>query len=374
MKPLRTAVVGAGHLGRIHARILSGLEGFSLVGVADPVEANRRETAAAYQTEACADYRQLLGRIDAAVVATPTKYHHAVALELLNEGVHLLVEKPLASTRAEADELVDAARRHGALLQVGHVERFNPAFNAALPHLRDPKYIEAVRRGSFSFRSTDIGVVLDLMIHDIDLVLSLVQSPVRRVEALGVSLFGQHEDVANARLYFESGCIASLNASRASHTAARTMQIWSRQTFAGLDFATRTASLVRPSETLLRREIDVDQLPVEEKLRIKDGFMAEHLPVEQIQAEPCDAITAELQDFAGSIRAGRAPRVTGAQGRDAIAVAERILLQIATHAWEGAAEGPVGPQVLPMTPTIPAPHWKLGAKLPAAPNEPRKAG
>ena len=374
MKPLRIAVVGAGHLGRIHARILSGLEGFSLVGIADPVEANRRETAAAYQTEACADFRQLLGRIDAAVVATPTKYHHAVALELLRQGVHLLVEKPLASTRAEADELVDAARRHGALLQVGHVERFNPAFNAALPHLRDPKYIEAVRRGGFTFRSTDIGVVLDLMIHDIDLVLSLVQSPVRRVEALGVSLFGQHEDVANARLYFESGCIASLNASRASHTAARTMQIWSRQTFAGLDFATRTASLVRPSETLLRREIDVDRLPVEEKLRIKDGFMAEHLPVEQIQAEPCDAITAELQDFAGSIRAGRAPRVTGEHGRDAIAVAERILLQIATHAWDGAAEGPVGPQVLPMTPTIPAPHWKLGAKLPVASNEPRKAG
>ncbi len=374
MKPLKTAVVGAGHLGRIHARILSTLEGFSLVGVADPVEANRLETAATYQTEPFADYRQLYGRIDAAVVAAPTKHHHAVARDLLSHGIHLLVEKPLAATRAEAEELVDVARRNGALLQVGHVERFNPAFAAALPHVRDPKYIEAVRRGGFTFRSTDIGVVLDLMIHDIDLVLSLVQSPVRRVEALGVSLFGQHEDIANARLYFESGCIASLNASRASHSAARTMQIWSRRAFAGIDFASRTASLVRPSEMLLRREFDADQLSIEEKGRLKDGFMAQHLPVEQIQAEPCDAITAELVDFAGSIRAGRAPRVTGEHGRDAIAVAERILSQMATHAWDGDAEGPVGPQVLPMTPTIPSPHWKVGSRSPSTPNERREAG
>lgn len=374
MKPLKTAVVGAGHLGRIHARILSGLEDFELVAVADPVESSRCEVAQTYQTEAVADFRQLVGRIDAAVVAAPTRHHHAIARELLSHGIHLLVEKPLASTRAEAEELVATARRHGALLQVGHVERFNPALAAALPHVRDPKYVEAVRRGGFTFRSTDIGVVLDLMIHDIDLTLSLVQSPVRRVEAMGVSLFGRHEDVANARLYFESGCVASLSASRASHSAARNMQIWTRRGFAGIDFAARTTSLVRPSEMLLRREFDADQLPIEEKTRLKDRFMAEHLPIEQIQAEPCDAITAELNDFAGAIRTGRAPRVTGEHGRDAIAVAERILSQIETHAWDGAADGPVGPQVLPMISPIPAPHWKLGARAPHAPGEHRQAG
>jgi predicted dehydrogenase len=374
VKPLKVAVVGAGHLGRIHARILSGLEGFSLVGVADPLEASRRETAAAHHVEAFADYRQLLGRIDAAIVATPTRHHHAVALDLLACGVHLFVEKPLAATLAEAEELVDAARRHGAVLQVGHVERFNPAFAAVLPHVREPKYIEAVRRGGFTFRSTDIGVVLDLMIHDIDLVLSLVRSPLRSVEALGVSLFGRHEDIANARLHFENGCVASLSASRASHGAARTMQIWSRRAFAGIDFAARTASIVRPSDTLLRRELDVERLPAEEKAALKDRLMAEHLPLELIQAEPCDAITAELSDFAGSIRAGRAPRVSGEDGRDAIAAAEGILAQIAAHAWDGTPEGPLGPLMSPMPATIRGPHWNLNPRSPSTPAERREAG
>ncbi|HEV7221651.1 MAG TPA: Gfo/Idh/MocA family oxidoreductase [Pirellulales bacterium] len=374
MKPLRVAVVGAGHLGRIHARILSGLEGFSLVGVADPLEASRRETAVAHHVEAFADHRRLLGRIDAAVVAAPTKQHHAVALDLLAGGVHLFVEKPLAATLAEAQELVDAARRRGALLQVGHVERFNPAFAAVLPHVREPKYIEAVRRGGFTFRSTDIGVVLDLMIHDIDLVLSLVRSPLRSVEALGVSLFGRREDIANARLHFENGCVASLSASRASHGAARTMQIWSRRAFAGIDFAARTATIVRPSDALLRRELDVEQMSIEEKTALKDRLMTEHLPVEQIQAEPCDAITAEWLDFADSIRAGRAPRVSGEDGRDAIAAAERILAQIAAHAWDGAPEGPLGPLMSPMPSTIRGPHWKVNPRSPSPPAERREAG
>jgi len=374
VKPLRIAVVGAGHLGKIHARILSGLAEFRLAGIVDPVASSRCEAAAAYHTEAFADCRALLGRIDAAVVAAPTKFHRDVAIELLDAGVHLLVEKPLAATLAEAEELVDAARRRGAILQVGHVERFNPAFTAALPHVREPKYVEAVRRSAYSFRSTDIGVVLDLMIHDIDLVLSLVQSPLRSVEALGVSLFGRHEDIAHARLRFENGCVVSLNASRASYGAARTMQIWTRRAFAGLDFAGRTASIVRPSETLLRRELDVERLSPEEKGSLKDRLMAEHLPLEQIQLEPCDAITAELIDFAGAIREGRMPRVSGAAGRDAIAVAERVLAEIAVHAWDGTPEGASGPLVLPMTPAIRPPHWRVANRSPSTPVERREAG
>ncbi|MEX2119132.1 MAG: Gfo/Idh/MocA family oxidoreductase [Pirellulales bacterium] len=359
MKPLRAAVVGAGHLGRIHARILAGLDGFRLVGVADPLEENRREVALAHQTQAYAGHRHLLGQIDAAVIATPTRHHHHVAMDLLRHGIHLLVEKPLAASREEAEELVDMARRQGAVLQVGHVERFNPAFAAVLPHVRDPKYIDSVRSGSFTFRSTDIGVVLDLMIHDIDLVLSLVRSPLRRVEALGVSIFGRHEDAANARLSFENGCTATLSASRASRTAARVMQIWSRQLFARVDFADRSAELVRPSDALLSRQLDVDHLLPEEKARLKENLFAEHLPLERIQAEPADALTAELLDFADSIRAGRAPRVTGEQGRDAIDVAEQILSKIAAHAWDGRPEGPVGPLAGPAPRIIRSPHWGL---------------
>ena len=374
MKPLRIAVVGAGHLGKIHARILSGLAEYRLAGIVDPVESSRREAAAAYGVEAFADCRPLAGQIDAAVVAVPTKFHRHVAVELLDRGVHLLVEKPLAATLAEAEELVAAARRRGAILQVGHVERFNPAFTAALPHLREPKYVEAVRRSGYSFRSTDIGVVLDLMIHDIDLLLSLVQSPLTSVEALGVSLFGRHEDIANARLRFANGCIASLSASRASHSAARTMQVWTRRGFAGLDFAERTASIVRPSETLLRRELDVDRLAPEQKAALKDRLLAEHLPLERIAPEPYDAITAELLDFAGAIREGRMPRVSGAAGRDALAVAERILGEIAVHAWDGTPEGASGPLVLPMIPAIRPPHWKAAGRSPSTPAERREAG
>lgn len=372
MKPLRVAVVGVGHLGRIHARILAGLEHVDLVGVVDPVEANREQAALEYRCRPFADHQQLAGQIDAAIVATPTASHHAVALDLLRGGIHLLVEKPLSATLAQAEELVEAARRQAVQLQVGHIERFNPAFAAAWPHLHEPKYIEAVRTSGFTFRSTDIGVVLDLMIHDIDLVLSLTRSPVQGVQALGISVLGRHEDVAHARLVFENGCVATLNASRISQVATRRMQIWSRRCFAGLDLAARVATLVRPSETLLRRELDIEQLLPAEKARWKETLLAEHLPVERIEPEPCDALTAELLDFADSIRSGRAPRVPGEQGRDAVAVAQQVLAKIQTHAWDGTSDGPVGPLAAPAPRIIRGPHWGRQPAHPAA--EQREAG
>ncbi|HUY31377.1 MAG TPA: Gfo/Idh/MocA family oxidoreductase [Pirellulales bacterium] len=372
MKPLRVGVVGAGHLGRIHAQKLAGMAGVALVGVADPIEAHRNAVAQAHGIQAFSEHRRLGRLVDAAVVATPTRSHHAVALDLMNAGVHLLVEKPLALTEAECAELVDAARRRALVLQVGHVERFNPALGAVLPHVGRPKYIEAIRQGGFTFRSTDIGAVLDLMIHDIDVVLALVQSPLRRVEALGLSLFGRHEDVVNARLSFANGCVAALSASRVSHTAARTMRIWSRRGFAAIDFAARSATFVRPSETLLRRELDAETLSSDEKHRLKDSLLTEHLPLEKLVVEPCDAISAELTDFTDSIRAGRAPRVTGEQGRDAVAVAARILAAMATHSWEGTADGPIGPLAQPAAAVIQAPHW--GFKKAGNPFKHREAG
>jgi predicted dehydrogenase len=372
VRPLRLGVVGVGHLGRIHTRLISQIDGLELVGVVDPVEANRRDVAAQWQTEAFESHTDLLGRVDAAIIATPTQLHHRVALDLINRGVHLLIEKPLTANRAEASELVEAAQKQKTVLQVGHVERFNPAWSAALPHVREPKYIEAVRRSGFSFRSTDIGAVLDLMIHDLDLILSLVQSRVERVEALGISIFGGHEDVANARLTFENGCVATLNASRASYQAARTMQIWSTRAFASLDFSARTASIIRPSETLLRRELDIDSLTQTQKVELKDRLLAEHLPLEQIEAQPSDAITAELVDFADSIRRGRQPRVSGEQARDAVSVAEEILAQISTHRWNGSEEGPIGPLAVPGSHVLRGPHW--AQKPTALPRHRREAG
>lgn len=371
-KTMRMAVVGVGHLGRIHARILAAMPGVELVGVADPIEASRREVAAAHQTRAFADPRELIGQVDAAVIATPTRYHGHVARELLGAGIHLLVEKPLAANAVEAAEMVDAARSRGVVLQVGHVERFNPAFVAAAPYVREPKYIEAVRRSGFSFRSTDIGVVLDLMVHDIDLILSLVRSPVRQVDALGVALFGRHEDLVNARLTFANGCVATLSASRASHTAARTMQVWTRRGYTSMDLAARTATVVRPSEAIARHELDIERLSAAEKTHLKDHLLADHLPVESLAVPEGDPLTAELTDFVMAVRTGQSPRVSGKQGLEAIEVAELILEQVETHAWDGTPGGPIGPRPAAAPQIIRGPHWHW--KTAPAPTHRREAG
>jgi predicted dehydrogenase len=372
MKPLRTAVVGVGHLGRIHARILSKLEGVSLTGVMDTAEANRQEIASAYATAAFADHRSLIGKIDAAIIATPTGCHCQIARDFLKAGIHLLVEKPLAMCVSQASELVELARRNNVTLQVGHVERFNPAFTAAQPYLREPKYIEAVRCSGFSFRSTDIGVVLDVMIHDLDLILSLVQSPLRRVDALGIALFGRHEDVAHARLTFENGCVATLSASRASRGAVRTFQVWSSRGLTSVDLAAREVELVRPSAALSRGEIDVERMTLEERQGLQQSLLDEHLPRHSLAVEPADPLTCELTDFVHAIHTGQAPRVPGQAGLDAIALAERILLQVRMHAWEGSPTGPVGPRIAVAPQTLTGPHWHL--KPSEAPQNLRRAG
>jgi len=371
VRRIRVAVVGAGRLGGFHAQKLARFPDAELVAVVDPVASRRERLAAECKTQSLAECGPLLGQIDAAVVAAPTRFHHPVAMKLLGWGIHLLVEKPLCAMAAEADDLVRAAQRNGAVLQVGHVERFNPAVTAAFPHIVDPKYIEAVRASGFTFRSTDIGAVLDLMIHDLDLVLSLARSPLRKIEALGLSVLGGHEDVANARLEFESGCVASLSASRVNHEQVRRMQVWSAKGFAGIDFAARQTTLVHPSEPLLRREVDVAALAADES-QDKDRILHEHLRREVTQFEAVDALALELEDFLESIRAQRRPRVSGEDGREAVALAERILRKIQTHAWDDQTDGPVGPLAIPRPAVIPALHFALGPSPHAAPR--REAG
>jgi predicted dehydrogenase len=369
---LRVAVIGAGRLGGFHAQKLAAMESVRLVAVVDPVAAQRNCVAAACKTESLADYHALLGDIDAAVIAAPTRLHHAIGMEVLDRGIHVLMEKPLATSTAEADQLVEAARRRNVVLQVGHVERFNPALAAALPHVRNCKYIEATRTSPFTFRSTDVGVVLDLMIHDLDLVLWMVRSPLKRVDAIGLSVMGGHEDVANARLEFRSGCIATLSASRVSYEAIRRMHAWSPRSFASVDFAARTTSIVRPSETLLQRRFQVESLTPEQVEQCRAHFCEDHLPRQQLSFEAVDALALELQDFVESIRAPRAPRVTGQQARDAIAVAEEILARIGSHAWDDQPDGLIGPLALPAPHIVPAPHFSR-APL-GVPMERREAG
>jgi len=361
MSRLRLAVVGAGHLGRIHARLASASPELQLTAVVDTVEATREAVAREFNAQPLADYRDLFGQVDAAVVATPTSTHFSVVNELLRGGVHVLVEKPITVDVDEADQLVRLARQGQLVLQVGHVERFNPALSAVEDKLYDPKFIEARRLSGYTFRSTDVGVVLDLMIHDIDVVLNLAQSPVDRVEALGVSVLGDHEDMVNARLHFASGCVADLTASRVSYVNQRSMQVFTSQCCATIDFAARRASLVRPSEAVLDRSFRAEALSPDEQLHLREHFFTELLQKQDLPAQEVNAIEAEHLDFAAAIRTGVQPRVTGGDGRDALAVAELILDRIATHQWDGLSDGRRGPLIVPESPTIlgPADRWSL---------------
>src|SRR5262245_458125 len=243
MSALRLGVIGVGHLGKEHARILSGLPGVVLAGAADVNAAQAETVARRCATKAYPDYRPLLDVIDAAVIAVPTSQHHAVAGDVLQAGIPALVEKPLAGTLEQAEALLASSKSNSVLLQVGHIERFNPAFEALQKRSFTPKYVSSERLGAYTGRSTDVGVVLDLMIHDIDLLVALVRSPVTRVEALGVSVLGGPEDVATARVVFESGCVADLRASRLATATLRRMQAWGPEGFASLDFARKHLTL-----------------------------------------------------------------------------------------------------------------------------------
>jgi len=349
---LRLAVVGTGHLGRIHARLAAGLENIQLVAVVDPVAAAREQVAIDTGAKPLADYRELFGTVDAAVIATPTTYHSQVATDLLHGGLHLLVEKPITSTLAEADKLVALAKKQQLVLQVGHVERFNPALISVREKIYDPKYIEAHRSSGYTFRSTDVGVVMDLMIHDIDVVLNLVQSSLTRVEAVGFSVLGDHEDMVNARLHFASGCVANLTASRVSYVAQRTMQVFTGECCATLDFATRRASIVEPTQEVFDREFKVETLSDEQKNHLREHLFSDLLVRQDVPAVENNAIEQELLDFATAIQTSASPQVTGRDGRDAIAVAEKVLEQVAAHQWDGAIGTRQGALAMPLTPTV----------------------
>ncbi len=301
---MRAAVIGVGHLGKHHARILSTLPGVTLVGVVDTNAERAERIAADHGTRAYSDWRELAGKVDVAVVAVPTEAHAEVGVPLIKSGIHALVEKPLASTVEEANRLIAAAKDGRVVLAVGHSERFNPAFTAAKPHIQDPRFIEVHRLGTFSERSLDIDVVLDLMIHDLDLLLSLVKSEVESAEAVGVPVLTRRIDIANVRLKFKNGCIANLTASRISREPVRKIRFFERDSYVSIDSAAREVerwSLVRQPGALPKIEGGKLEVSGEEPLK------------------------RELEDFVGAIRDSRAPEVTGDQGRAALQLAVRIV-------------------------------------------------
>lgn len=326
MSQINIAVIGAGHLGRIHTRLLADQPAFNVVGVVDPVAEARQQVSRDLGVPSFSHIDQLDGRLDAAIVAAPTQFHHDISLPLLHQGLHLLVEKPLAASVDEATALVRAAQVNKRTLQVGHVERFNPAFTAIRDHLTGPRYIESVRSSGYSGRSTDIGVVLDLMIHDLDLVLNLTRSQLIRVDAVGMSIIGPHEDMAQARLQFADGLVANLSASRVSYHAQRTMRVFTEQGFASLDFSAPSATRVLASPQLLDGKLSPEQ-----QANLKDTLFEDLLPVEEIDLEPANAILLEQEQFAQAITDGQPVDVPGWQARNTIAVAEQILQKISDH-------------------------------------------
>lgn len=349
MNPLRVAVIGVGALGRHHARIVSELNGVQLVAVADSQAERGQEVANKHKSRWVADYRELLDKqvVDAVSVVVPTIAHRSVAGDFLERGIPVLVEKPLAGSVTQARELVELATRNKALLQVGHIERFNPAFQAAEKVIHSPKYIRCERTSTYTFRSTDIGVVLDLMIHDIDLVLSLVKSPLRRCEAFGIGVMGKNEDAAQARLYFENGCIADLTASRISPTASRSMTAWSASGCVTVDLHQRDIKSYSPGEGLRHGVPPLVQAaqPGADLEALKKNVFGHFVDVQSfpVDATGPDALTQELSEFTQCVLSGRKPHVDGAQALDAMIVAGKVLEQVATHQWDGHAEGPVGP-------------------------------
>ncbi|MEL6108498.1 MAG: Gfo/Idh/MocA family oxidoreductase, partial [Planctomycetota bacterium] len=302
-----------------------------------------------------ADHRSLIHRIDAAVIAAPTDRHAQIATDLIKAGKHVLAEKPLATTAADSDRLAMLAASRRLTLQVGHVERFNPAFTALDQLGVDVKYVEAVRASRFPGRCLDVGVIMDLMIHDIDLVCSMTDAAVKSVSASGLAVVSDHEDLAEARIEFQCGLVAQLKASRVSPTPARGMHVYGTNGFAEIDFSAPAIHAVRPSESLVERTFDLGA-ETENPLTYSDELFEEHLQVETLTVEPRNAILDELHDFVISIQSGIAPTVDGYAGARAVTIAERILEAVANRSWyEQPAIHEVGPRALRRT-RIDAPH------------------
>jgi len=304
--PLRTAVVGVGYLGRFHAQKYSAIEGSLLVAVADALGDTAARVGAELGVPGLTDYRELLGRVDAVSIAVPTPLHYEVARFFLEQGVHVLVEKPITTTVDEAQALVSLAAAHGAVLQVGHLERFNPAILAAVSIMGRPRFVESHRLAPFKQRGTDVSVVLDLMIHDIDLIQTLVGAPIESIDAVGASVFSGDLDIANARIRFAGGCVANTTASRVSMKQERKLRIFQDDAYFSVDLQQKVLTVIRKKSP---------DLPVES---------AAQVAIEEQSFDQGDALRVEIEAFLCAIREGTPPVVSGEDGMRALDTAIRI--------------------------------------------------
>ncbi len=306
---LRTAVIGVGYLGKFHAQKFAEIPGADLVAVVDVDVEARERVAKELGVDAIGDYRKLIGAVDAVSVAVPTPAHFEIARAFLDGGTHVLVEKPITETVEQATRLIEIARQRGAVLQVGHLERFNPAVRALKPLLHNPRFVESVRIAPYNVRGTDVDVVLDLMIHDIDLIQFIAGSPIERLEAVGAAVITDKPDVANARIRFESGCIANVTASRTSLKVERKIRIFQEACYFSADLHQKAVSVYRKSDTM-------------------NGPLNLPISIEQLECDDDDALRLEIEAFLSAARDGASPMVTGEDGKQALETALDIIDQV----------------------------------------------
>ena len=334
MSKLRTAIVGAGKMGKIHAKVYSKLDQAELVAVCDNDIDRAEDLADVYDCDAVSDPSELIGKVDAVTISAPTIAHHEVATMFLKNKIPVLIEKPLASTVAQGKEIVEIARANDTIVAVGHSERCNPVVQAMKRLHIEPMFIEANRVSPYPFRSMDIGVVLDVMIHDIDIILSLANSPVKKVDAAGVNVIADEEDVCNARIFFENGCIANVTASRLALKTERKVRLFSRQAYLSLDFFKKEGIVIKAD-----KNIDLVKWIREHQEAQDFDFTTVNWPdllhIEQLQIEDAEPLNVEQQSFLNAIiDKDKRPEVTGAEGLAALECAEMILASIKEHQWE----------------------------------------
>ncbi len=324
MKKLKIGLLGAGHLGKIHLKCILATEQWELAGFYEPEERNAASAIAQYSARRFQTVDELLNAVDAVDIVTPTPSHYALAAKAIRAGKHVFIEKPVTQTLHQGRELLRLADLHQVKVQVGHVERFNPAYLALRDMMLQPMFIESHRLAAFQPRGTEVSVILDLMIHDLDLVLHLVQSPVQRVSASGVAVLSNTPDIANARVEFANGCVANLTASRISLKQMRKMRLFQRDAYISLDFLEKNAQIVR----LFDR--DAVNLPPEDQLMEFDTPAAgkKWLHLQMPETVPVNAIQQELETFAESILQDTTPPVSLNDGYEALRLAHRILKEI----------------------------------------------
>ncbi len=315
-------------MGKEHARVYAELPGVELFGVVDIQPKQAEKIARQYNTQCFSDYREVIDKVAAVSIAVPTKFHYGIAKDFLQHGVHVMIEKPMTGTVSEARELIGISKAKGVVLQAGYIERFNPAIAAIKKLSINPRFIECHRLSPFTFRSADIGVVLDLMIHDIDIILHVTGSKVKKFDAVGVNVISDKEDIANVRIQFQNGCVANVTASRASLTSMRKMRLFSEDSYISIDYLKKDALIYKKSPELTLKALNISKLDVSTIADLKSYVFGDLLKVEHIKMDDYEPLKKELESFVNCIAEHKEPVVSGEEGLKAIEVANDILCEI----------------------------------------------